>query len=224
MRRCLFVLCACSLFVITSCVDIIDDLTIHPDGSGVLRYSVNLSSSKAKVNSILALDSLNGKPVPSKDEVKRQIALFKLRLSEKEGITNITIQEDYTNYLFKIQCEFSDIVALQTAVKQTISEISTRPIDTSDYDQPWIIQKDEQLSRHIPLSIIYHIKKLDRDNSDQLKHGTYTSITRFDTDIIEFDNPLSQLSKSNQALLIRSNIFSLLHDPQLLDNDITLKK
>ena len=58
----LFVFC---LLVFQSCIEIMDELTIHDDGSGTLKYAINLSSSRVKVNSILALDSLDGKKVPS---------------------------------------------------------------------------------------------------------------------------------------------------------------
>ena len=50
-----------------------DELTIHDDGSGTLKYAINLSSSRVKVNSILALDSLDGKKVPSIEEIKTKI-------------------------------------------------------------------------------------------------------------------------------------------------------
>lgn len=54
-----------------------DELTIHDDGSGTLKYVINLSSSRVKVNSILALDSLDGKKVPSIEEIKTKVSLFK---------------------------------------------------------------------------------------------------------------------------------------------------
>ena len=54
-----------------------DELTIHDDGSGTLKYAINLSSSRVKVNSILALDSLDGKKVPSIEEIKTKVSLFK---------------------------------------------------------------------------------------------------------------------------------------------------
>jgi len=209
------------VYILSGCVDIIDELAIHANGSGTLRYSINLSSSKTKVNSVLALDSLNGRAVPSKEEIKRKILEFKHILSTKKGISELNIQEDYVNYLFKIQCNFSNIVNLQTAIKETIIELSLGNLQQTDIE--WITQEKNMLIRHIPQTIIYQIKKLDRNDSEQLRQGNYTSITRFDTEIIEYDNPLSQLSKNKQALLIRSNIYSLLHDPQLLDNVITVE-
>ena len=58
------------LFSFNSCIEIIDDISIKNDGSGTLKYTVNLSSSKIKINSILALDSLEGKKVPSLSEIQ----------------------------------------------------------------------------------------------------------------------------------------------------------
>ena len=42
-----------------SCIEIIDDLTIRNDGSGKLKYTINLSASKLKLNSILALETIS---------------------------------------------------------------------------------------------------------------------------------------------------------------------
>ena len=54
-----------------------DELTIHDDGSGTLKYAINLSSSRVKVNSILALDSLDGKKVPSIEDIKTKFLYLK---------------------------------------------------------------------------------------------------------------------------------------------------
>ena len=69
-----FVFC---LLIFQSCIEIMDELTIHDDGSGTLKYAINLSSSRVKVNSILALDSLDGEKVPNIDEIKAKVLLFK---------------------------------------------------------------------------------------------------------------------------------------------------
>ena len=73
MKYLLFIL---TIAILSSCIEISDDLTLNNDGSGTLRYKINLSASKVKVNSILALDSLDGKPVPSKTEISAKINEF----------------------------------------------------------------------------------------------------------------------------------------------------
>ena len=80
MRLLTFLLLVFSLFGLTSCIEIIDDVTVNNDGSGSLKYTINLSASKVKINSILALDSLEGRPVPSKEELEERIVSFKKKL------------------------------------------------------------------------------------------------------------------------------------------------
>lgn len=207
--------------VLTSCIDIIDDIALNADGSGTLKYSVNLSSSKAKINSILALDSLDGKPVPSKDEIRQKINDFKTRLAQKEGIKNVVLEEDYTNYFFKLHCDFENVVALQNAIKQTISEIVKH--DKNEYDEhQWIVLTGNSLSRSIPQSIVDQAKKLKREDSELLKQGTYTNITRFEKEIDRFDNEAAQLSKNKKALMLRLNTYSLLNNAALMSNKIYL--
>lgn len=206
---------------LTSCIDIIDDIALNADGSGTLKYSVNLSSSKAKINSILALDSLDGKPVPSKDEIRQKINDFKTRLAQKEGIKNVVLEEDYTNYFFKLHCDFENVVALQNAIKQTISEIVKH--DKNEYDEhQWIVLTGNSLSRSIPQSIVDQAKKLKREDSELLKQGTYTNITRFEKEIDRFDNETAQLSKNKKALMLRLNTYSLLNNAALMSNKIYL--
>ena len=78
-----------------------DELTIHDDGSGTFKYAINLSSSRVKVNSILALDSLDGEKVPNIDEIKAKVLLFKKTLALQNGISGVSVLENYTDFIFK---------------------------------------------------------------------------------------------------------------------------
>jgi len=86
MRFLQFIFAILSAVLLTGCVEIIDDLTLNSDGSGSFKYNVNLSSSKIKINSILALDSLDGKRVPSLDEMKQKITSLHEKLKLQPGI------------------------------------------------------------------------------------------------------------------------------------------
>lgn len=203
------------------CIDIVDELTLNSDGSGTFKYSINLSSSKAKINSILALDSLDGKPVPSKDEIKQKITDFKIKLTQKEGVKNVIIEEDYTNYFFKLHCDFENVNLLQDAIKKTISEILKH--SKNEYDEhQWIVLMGNSLSRTIPQTIVDQAKKLKREDSELLKQGSYTNITRFEKEIERFENEAAQLSKNKKALMLRVNTYSLLNNVSLMSNKIYL--
>ena len=89
-------------FSLSSCIEILDDISFYADGSGDFKYTINLSSSKLKINSILALDSLDGKKVPSIPEIKSKIVDLIEVLNCQEGITDVVVAEDYENFIFKI--------------------------------------------------------------------------------------------------------------------------
>ena len=80
---------ALSALSVTGCIEIIDDLTLNMDGTGSFKYNINLSSSKVKINSILALDSLDGKRVPSIGEIKQKIDRLDEQLKSESGISNV---------------------------------------------------------------------------------------------------------------------------------------
>lgn len=206
-------------FVLTGCIEIIDDLTLNADGSGSFKYSINLSSSKVKINSILALDSLDGKPVPSKDEIKQKMFDFKTKLSQKEGVENVSIEEDYTNYIFKLTCNFENVNLLQDAIKKTVAEITNHEKNEFD-DHQWIVLSPHSLSRSVPKTIVDQAKKLKTEDIELLKQGSYTAITRFDKEIEKFDNESAQLSKNKKAVMLRTNTHSLIKNVDLMGNKI----
>lgn len=209
------------LFSLTSCIEIIDDLSININGSGSFKYTVNLSSSKVKINSILALDSLNGNPIPTKEEIKEKIQEFKTRLALQEGIHNVTMEEDFTNYLFKLNCDFDNIAQLQDGIKKAISEVVNHQKNELDTYQ-WITLSNNSLSRSIPSTLMDQAKKLKGEELELLKQGSYTAITRFEKEVDRFENEASVLSKNKKAVMLRANTHALLKNVDLIKNKIYL--
>jgi hypothetical protein len=210
-----------SLFSLGSCIEIFDDLTFHNDGSGTFKYNINLSSSKLKINSILALDSLDGKKVPSIEEIKTIISRVKTKFETKPGISNVTIETNFVDFLFKIKCDFSNVSALQTAIKEIIVEENLTK-NVEDLSHNWISWEGLKLTRDIPDITLKKTKELTANEIDQLTQGKYTSITRFDRPIEKFDNPNAKLSASKMAIMLQTNAYSLLQNAKLLENTIYL--
>lgn len=208
-------------FILTGCIEIIDDLSLNSDGSGSFKYSINLSSSKVKINSILALDSLDGRPVPSKDEIKQKISEFKGKLAQQEGIKNVLIEEDFTNYIFKLSCDFENVTLLQEGIKKTITGITKHQKNEMDEYQ-WVSWSNNTLSRSIPKIAVDQAKNLKADDLELLKQGTYTCITRFDREIEKFDNESAVLAKNKQAVMLRLNTHALIKNVDLMGNKIHL--
>jgi hypothetical protein len=198
-----------------------DELTIHDDGSGTLKYAINLSSSRVKVNSILALDSLDGKKVPSIEEIKTKVSLFKKTLSLQNGISNISISENYVDFIFKFECDFTSIDLLQEGLRKTFSiTLNDKFILASDFS--WLFWDSKVLERSVPSIATNKLNGITENDLSLLKTGTYTSITRFDRGVERFENPLSKLSKDKKALMLRTDTYSLKEKHSLLENTIYL--
>lgn len=209
--------------ILTSCIEIVDDISINSDGSGTFKYTVNLSSSKVKINSILALDSLDGKKVPSIESISSKLSKLETQLREQEGISDLTFQSDYTNYIFKIKCDFSSLQNLQAAVKViAIKENKGNAIPELDIE--WLIFENNALIRSVPQITIAKASQINKADTDLMKEGVYTSITRFENEVIESENKSAKISKNKKAVMMRTNPYLLTQNPKLLDNTIHIKE
>ncbi|MCE2865329.1 MAG: hypothetical protein ACK5BW_08210 [Flavobacteriia bacterium] len=218
MKYLLFIL---TIAILSSCIEISDDLTLNNDGSGTLRYKINLSASKVKVNSILALDSLDGKPVPSKTEISAKINEFVRLLDAQVGISNVLVEENYTDFIFKFSCDFSSVRNLQDGIKLSIAQLSNDKY-TAPAEQFWLSWDGNTLVRSIPAYITQQIKNYKLEDEELLKTGIYTSIARFERPVASFENKLGTLSKNQLAVMVRTNTFELKANQHLLDNTIVL--
>ena len=216
-----YILVFLSIGLLSACIEISDDLTLNNDGSGTLRYKINLTASKVKVNSILALDSLDGKPVPSKAQISAKINEFVRILDAQVGISNVLVEENYTDFIFKFSCDFSSIRNLQDGIKLSITQISNEKI-TAAADQFWLSWDGNTLVRSIPSYITQQIKNYKLEDAELLKEGMYTSIARFERPVASFENKLGTLSKNQMAVMVRTNTFELKENQHLLDNTIVL--
>ena len=210
-----------SFFGLASCIEIIDDISLNNDGSGTLKYTVNLSSSKVKINSILALDSLDGKKVPSIQEIEERIASFKKKLSAKTGISNVIIESNFTDYIFKLQCDFTSLTTLQNALKDVIEEESKEK-NIPELEHNWLSWDGTKMTRSIPEITVKKTKDLKTEDIELMKQGNYTSITRFERPVEKFDNTAAVLSKNKMAVMIKTNPYALTQNSNILENIIYL--
>lgn len=208
-------------FAFSSCIQIIDDITINNDGSGTMKYTINLSSSKIKINSILALDSINGKKVPSLDEIEEKLVSFKKKLDNQTGISNVSLEYNFTDYIFKLQCDFANVIDLQNALKEVIrEEIDDKNIEELEHN--WLSWDGEKLIRSIPEITVKKTKDFKQEDIDLMKQGSYTSISRFERTVEKFDNLSATMSKNKLAVMIKTNPYELTKKPDILENTIYL--
>jgi hypothetical protein len=204
-----------------SCIEIIDDLTIKNDGSGVIKYTLNFSSNKIKINSILALDSLDGEKVPKIPEIREKLDAFRDALKAKEGITNVKVDANFEQFIFKFQVDFNSLQALHNAIKEVI-KAQTKEKNWEGIDQEWISWDGTKLMRLIPEFTLNKADKIKDEDLLNTKNGTYTSISRFERAIEKSENTKAIISPNKLNIMLRTDVYSLIQNPKLLQNTITL--
>lgn len=212
------------LFSLSSCVEILDDLSLNLDGSGTFKYTINLSSSKVKVNSILKLDSLDGKKVPKLPEIKSKINEFKSILAKQPGISNVKIETNDLEFIVKFQCDFTNLTTLQEGIKNAISTLDSDAITQENMNHNWVSLSGNKLSRTVPQLSLKRLTEIKQSDMDLLKTGTYTSISRFVKTVQKTENSNATVSKSGMAVMLKENMYSLTKNPKLLENTIYLNQ
>lgn len=222
MKRFVLVLSVVSLLLgLNSCVDIFDEIILHTDGSGTYKYTINLSASKVKINSVLALDSIDGQRVPKLPEIKEKIALYKQKLEDKDGISNVKVDANYDDFVFKFSCDFSNVTALQNAVREIVKEESKDKNDPI-FNETWLSWDGEELVRSIP-NFKSPMNRLKAEDQESLKNGKYISVTRFDKPVSKCDNPQAQINPSKTAVMVKASTHAVTANPSILKNTITLE-
>ena len=171
------------LFLLTSCVELIDEIQLNNDGSGKFKYVINLSQSRSNVSSMLLLDSINGKKNLKLPEIKQKINSFKLTLAKQEGISNVIVVENYTDYIIKFECNFENLDKLKKAFENSLQESNT-----TKKTENWVNFDKKLFYRTTPEYAVSFLKDFYVNYGEKLKNGSYTSIVRFQNEIYSFSN------------------------------------
>tara|TARA_B100000768_G_C11187560_1_gene335782 strand:- start:184 stop:858 length:675 start_codon:yes stop_codon:yes gene_type:complete len=217
-----FILFIFLCFTLSSCIEILDDITFNPDGSGEFKYTINLSSSKLKINSILALDSLDGKKVPSKLEIQEKVSDLIGVLNCQEGIKGVTLEDNYDNYIFKVSLHFDNVESLLNAFKETMKASGNAAEEYVSNDN-WVSWDGVTLIRQIPDLSSFKFRLVKNEDQELMRNGMYTSISRFDSTVEKIENPSAILAKNNKAVMLRSSLFDVFGNPSIMNNTISVK-
>ena len=204
--------------MLTSCVELIDEIQLNNDGSGKFKYVINLSQSRSNVSSMLLLDSINGKKNLKLPEIKQKINSFKLTLAKQEGISNVIVVENYADYIIKFECNFENLDKLKKAFENSLQESNT-----TKKTENWVNFDKKLFYRTTPEYAVSFLKDFYVNYGEKLKNGSYTSIVRFQNEIYSFSNKLSLKSKSNMAIMTKVTPKELVENPYVLDNNIVIK-
>ena len=75
--------------LLSGCFDVVEEVTMHNNGAGTIKATMNLSKSKTKVASLMKLDKVDGVKIPTQGDIRREMAAIVSILQKTPGISNV---------------------------------------------------------------------------------------------------------------------------------------
>ncbi len=178
---------------LTSCFDVIQDVKVNSDRSGEFKLKVNLSKSKDQLDRLLSQDSIQGHKIPSKSEISSKLNQLKSKLSQLEGISNVVLTKNFSEYIFDVSFSFKNIDNLnqaQNEIKQLDPNIG-QPVRFTLTDKMFSCQYSEKL-------LAKANNKLVKFKFEELKTANLISIFRFDKNVKNCSSSSCKISKNGQ--------------------------
>lgn len=212
------------LFGLSSCFELIEDTTIHKDGSGEYKLTLNLSASQTRLNSVMALDSIDGKKVPSEAEIKQELTDFVARMNQTDGITNATSDFSTENWILKFCCSFDSLPALKNAFYQASRKWSAKNEDRHKFDNFHITFDNNKYTRKFSSNMDDQFKQKVKEDEDygKLSEGKCVFIQRFDQTIESTSDVKVRIAKNKKASMLMTTPIEIIQNPSLLDYKVML--
>ncbi|TCD08527.1 hypothetical protein EZ449_11830 [Pedobacter frigidisoli] len=209
--------------ILSSCFEVIEEITMRNDGTGDVVLTINLSQSKTKVASVMLLDSVQGYKVPSKQKIQQELNEAVAYLKKSPGITNVKSTSDFNNYIATIGFTFKDVSNINNITKNILAQQKIKATNTSSYSYN---KATKTFSRKYQATNTTktEFNKLKSKDKAVFNGATYTSVYRFESPVTSTTNPASNLSKSKKAVMFKSSIMDLINGKINVSNQIQLSK
>ncbi|NTE00587.1 hypothetical protein G6M26_23850 [Agrobacterium tumefaciens] len=208
---------------LSSCFEIVEEINMRNNGTGDVTLTINLSQSKTKVASVMLLDSVQGYKVPSKQKIQSELAEAVAYLKKSEGISNVKSSSDFTNYIATISFTFKDVSNINNITKNILAKQKIKATNTSSYSFNKVTKMFSRKYQPVA-NAKSEFNKLKNQDKAVFNGAMYTSIYRFESPVTNVSNPASNVSKSKKAVMLKSNIMSLINGKVNVSNQIQLLK
>ncbi|WP_231465528.1 hypothetical protein [Pedobacter sp. Leaf132] len=209
--------------ILSSCFEVVEEISMRNDGTGDVLLTINLSQSKTKVASVMLLDSVQGYKVPSKQKIQQELAEAVAYLKKAEGLTNVKSTADFNNYIATISFTFKDVSNINNITKNILARQKIKATNTSSYSYNKATKTFSRKYQSVSTAKT-EFNKLKNQDKAVFNGANYTSIYRFETPIASASNPLSNLSKTKKAVMLKSRITDLINGKINVSNQIQLSK
>jgi hypothetical protein len=210
-------------FLLSSCFQVIEEISLKADGSGEAKITLNLSQSKSKVASILLMDSINGRKVPDEKEIRKFLNEAVAELSKNEGITNVKQSLDMKTYIASVSFSFKNVASVNNLTANFLKKQKVKQANSNkfSYDKNTGTFKREYTYSAQTKTEYNKLKAADKDI---FQTATYTSIYRFDNAVLSNSNRQAKLSPSGKAVMMNVPVMELINGKANISSTIQLSK
>lgn len=218
-----FLLLLIPITLFCSCLEIIEEVNLKKDGSGTLAYTINLSQSKTKINSVMLLDSINGIKIPTEDDVRSKINEVLDLVVKTKGISNATKTLDFENYIFNFSCDFENTMALNKASELIKNAYNIHdPLQNTD-DHFSYDSLNKTFRRKGDYKSETDLDTIKEDDLALMNEAEFTAIYRFEGEIKTVSNKDARISPNKKATMLKYPLMDLVSQKKQLENTIILK-
>ncbi len=212
----------CLLFIssLTSCFEIVERVTLHDDGSGKAVFTLNMSQSKTKLNSIMKMETINGRKVPSKSEIQEKVKRVEAIVRKVSGISNVKSTLDFENFIGEFSCHFTNVSQLNEVIRAMQSEgLIKKDLSVKSYAYS---KEKKEFKRIQEISLKPMYDKMTAADQKVLEEATYTSVFKFDKPVGSYSNKSAKLSASQTGILFKSKILDIINQKKTIENTIKI--
>lgn len=169
----------------------------------------------------MLLDSVNGYKVPSKTDIRNQLAEISMELKKLPGVSDVSHTADFDKFVATIRFSFDKVENLNTIADKLFAEMKIKPSTLSSYRYNKANHTFNRIYEYEPI-VKTEFDKLKDADKEVFNTATYTSIYRFDRTVISQSNTSAKLAASKKAVMIQSPLLDLISGKRNITNQIKL--
>lgn len=203
--------------LLSSCFELIEDISINKDGSGKITLILNASQSKSKLNSILLLEEVDGYRVPTRTELINKVKSFEDTLRNMPGFSEVSTHLDIENFILKIHASFDKVERLNEVIYAVWKSHDALKAQKLNY----YTFSNNTYSKQVNAAMKYLQAALNKNDKNSIETATYMSLSRFQSFVSTQINPSALISKNKKIVFLKLPLSTLINKPELFNNKIT---
>ena len=213
-QLCLFLLC----ISLTSCFELVEQISINEDGTGEMTVTLNMFESKKKLQTFMeAPESMHGYKAPDQAEVEIFFKGVVATVSEVEGISNVKSDIYYEDFIFSISGSFDDVSAMDEAVKKFTHGMSRGMVNLKNeykYENGLFTRTFESPYKADTYDEIPMMQRII------LESAKLISVYRFEKAISGMTSADTELSFDKKEARFESNLSDIVSGAKTINNEI----